>query len=90
MSRRRALWQKVFDSNHVEKPTIVCSGYEGFFYVRLPGARRPIERWDMGAHAWRPFLFTYDEALARVARYYEEVGQRQYRLGSLGLGALGA
>lgn len=90
MSRRRILAERATSGRGVEKPTIVCSRHPRYFYVRLPGHPRIVERWDGAVRRYRPFLFTYDEALARVARYYEEVGQRQHRLGSLGLGALGA
>lgn len=72
MSRPRLLAERVASARGVEKPTIVCAGSR-FFYVRLPDAPAPVVKWDMAARAWRPFPFLYSEALARVARYYEEI-----------------
>lgn len=72
MSRRRILAEHAARQQGVSKPTIVCSG-DGYFYVRLPFAGSVVEQWHMGVHAWRPFPFTYEEALARVARYYKEI-----------------
>lgn len=90
MSRRRVLAERVASVRGVEKPTIVCNGRSGYFYVRLPGWTGPVGGWDTMGHARAPRPFTWDEALARVALYYAEQEKRRHHLGSLGLGALGA
>lgn len=84
--KHRELLSKAASPEGVSKPTII-SRRGGGFLVRLPGRAE----WEMRPHeSGSTYAFTYEEALARVAAYYEEVGRRQHRLGSLGLGALGA
>lgn len=89
MSRERILAERATSTRGVARPTIVCAG-SGFFYVRLPGRAALVGAWDRHDGTRRAFPLTFEEALVRVAQYYESCEERKRHFNSLGFGALGA